>query len=215
MAIARERATAGGLEGIEFRVLDGEWIDLELASVDAVLCRWGYMLMADPAAALRETRRVLRPGGRVALAVWDRRERNPWSTVPTEVLVSFGLAEPPNPAEPGPYSMSDPDLVAEMLEEAGFTEIRIDALDVPRTAPDFDSLVGDAPRPVGRDADGVREGRRGADARDRGGDREALRRAHRRRRLARGPRAHARRHRGGVSAAPARARPRRADSLRP
>ena len=139
VAIARERAAVAGVEGIEFRVLDGEWIDLELASVDAVLCRWGYMLMADPAAALRETRRVLRPGGRVALAVWDRRELNPWSTVPTDVLVSFGLAEPPNPADPGPYSMSDPQLVREMLEEAGFTEILLDALDVPRTAPDFDS----------------------------------------------------------------------------
>ena len=139
VALARERATAAGLEGIEFRVLDGEWIDLELASVDAALCRWGYMLMADPAAALRETRRVLRPGGRVALAVWDRRDLNPWSTVPTEVLVSFGLAEPPNPADPGPYSMSDPELVREMLAEAGFTEIVLDAVDVPRTAPDFDS----------------------------------------------------------------------------
>jgi len=139
VAIARERAAAAGVEGIEFRVLDGEWIDLGLASVDAALCRWGYMLMADPAAALRETRRVLRPGGRIAFAVWDRRDLNPWSTVPTEVLVSFGLAEPPNPADPGPYSMSDPELVREMLGEAGFTEIVLDALDVPRTAPDFDS----------------------------------------------------------------------------
>jgi ubiquinone/menaquinone biosynthesis C-methylase UbiE len=137
--VARRRAADAGLEGVEFRVLDGEWIDLELASVDGVLCRWGYMLMADPAAALRETRRVLRPGGRVALAVWDRRDLNPWSTVPTEVLVSFGLAEPPNAADPGPYSMADPELVRSMLEEAGFGEIRIDSVDVPRTAPDFDS----------------------------------------------------------------------------
>ena len=49
---------------VEFKVLNAEWIDLPLASVDIVLCRWGYMLMADPAAALGETRRVLRPGGR-------------------------------------------------------------------------------------------------------------------------------------------------------
>jgi len=137
---AREYARERGLgEGIEFRVLDGEWIDLDVASVDRVLCRWGYMLMADPAAALRETRRVLRPGGRVALAVWDRRDRNPWSTIPTEVLISFGLAEPPNPDEPGPYSMSDPELVRSMLEDAGFGEVRIEALDVPRTAPSFDA----------------------------------------------------------------------------
>ena len=66
------RAGELGLTNVEFQVLDAEWIDLPLASVDAVLCRWGYMLMADPPAALAETRRVLRPGarraGRVGLA---------------------------------------------------------------------------------------------------------------------------------------------------
>src|ERR1017187_3403714 len=70
IAGARERAAALGLSNIEFQVLNAEWIDLPVASVDAVLCRWGYMLMADPATALSETRRVLRPGGRGALAAW-------------------------------------------------------------------------------------------------------------------------------------------------
>ena len=139
VAVARSRAEQAGLEGIEFRVLDGEWIDLELASVDAVLCRWGYMLMADPAAALRETRRVLRPGGRVALAVWDSREANPWSQVPGEVLVEHGLAEPPNPQDPGPFKMSDPDVIRTMLADAGFAGLRLDAIDIARRAPDFDS----------------------------------------------------------------------------
>jgi ubiquinone/menaquinone biosynthesis C-methylase UbiE len=73
LAGARERASALGLENVEFRRLDAEWIDMAVASVDAVLCRWGYMLTADPLAALTETRRVLRPGGRVALAVSRRR----------------------------------------------------------------------------------------------------------------------------------------------
>ncbi len=56
---ARKRAGELNLTNVEFQVLNGEWIDLPLASVDVVLCRWGYMLMADPAAALSETRRVL------------------------------------------------------------------------------------------------------------------------------------------------------------
>jgi SAM-dependent methyltransferase len=137
--VARERAAALGLENVEFRVINGEWIDLELASVDAVLCRWGYMLMVDPAAALRETRRVLRSGGRLALAVWDTRAANPWSTIPTEVLVEHGLAEPPPPGAPGPFTLADTALLRSMLEEAGFTEIVIDAVPVTRDAPDFDS----------------------------------------------------------------------------
>ena len=74
-------------------MLNAEWIDLPVASVDAVLCRWGYMLMADPPAALGETRRVLRPGGRVALAVWDSVEHNPWALLPAQELIERGLTE--------------------------------------------------------------------------------------------------------------------------
>ena len=69
--VARARATELGVRNVEFRIIDAESIDVPAAAVDVVLCRWGYMLMADPAAALQETRRVLRPGGRVALAAWD------------------------------------------------------------------------------------------------------------------------------------------------
>ena len=77
LAGARARAAELELSNVEFQVLNAEWIDLPLASVDAVLCRWGYMLMADPRAALTETRRVLRPHGRLALAVWDAIDAEP------------------------------------------------------------------------------------------------------------------------------------------
>src|SRR6267378_3461589 len=68
------------------RELELQWIDLETATVDAVLCRWGLMFAPDPGASLQEIRRVLRPGGRVALAVWAEPERNPWATIPTRAL---------------------------------------------------------------------------------------------------------------------------------
>ena len=58
---AEERAAELGLTNVTFKAIDAEWIDEPTASLDAVLCRFGYMLMLDPGAALQETRRG-RPG---------------------------------------------------------------------------------------------------------------------------------------------------------
>lgn len=129
------RACAGKLEltNVEFQVWNAEWIDLPVASVDAVLCRWGYMLMADPLAALLETRRVLRPGGRLALAVWDSLAANPWALAPRLELLERGLAPPPGEEPgytPGPFALGDPERLRELLEQAGFTETLIEGLDV-------------------------------------------------------------------------------------
>ena len=127
---ARARAHELGLTNVEFQVMGAEWIDLPVASVDAVLCRWGYMLMADPLAALLETRRVLRPGGRVALAVWDRLERNPWAQAPAMALREHGLAQPQQQGASGPFALGDPERLGTLLEEAGFTEILVDTIAV-------------------------------------------------------------------------------------
>jgi SAM-dependent methyltransferase len=137
---ARERAIALGLSNVEFRVLNAEWIDLPVASVDAVLCRWGYMLMADPLAALIETRRVLRPGGRIALAVWDQFDRNPWMMLPMQELRERGLTDPVSPGTPGPFALGSAERVLELLEQAGFAEIRIEALDLHRRHASFEEF---------------------------------------------------------------------------
>src|SRR5690349_12084116 len=80
--VARKRAEEMGISNVEFRRLELEWIDLPTANVDAILCRWGLMLVVDPEAAAREMRRVLRPGGAAAVAVWDESSVNPWATIP-------------------------------------------------------------------------------------------------------------------------------------
>lgn len=137
---ARARARELELGNVEFRVLDAEAIDLPLASLDAVLCRWGYMLLADPAVALVETRRVLRPGGRVALAVWASVEHNPWASLTTVELIERGLISAPPPGTPGPFALGDPQRVRALLEEAGFQEAQVEAIDLPRRHASFEEF---------------------------------------------------------------------------
>jgi SAM-dependent methyltransferase len=128
--VAQQRAEQLGITGVRFKQIDAESIDVEAASLDAVLCRWGYMLMADPQAALRETRRVLRPGGRVAFAAWTGPEDNRWSSVVGQVLLERGLMEPPPPGTPGQFAWGRPGTIEEQLEAAGFVDdVEVDTVD--------------------------------------------------------------------------------------
>ena len=138
LAAARERAAELGVANVEFKVLNAEWIDEPLASFDAVLCRFGYMLMADPAAALTETRRVLRPGGALALAVWDELARNPWAALPREALRRHGAGSAPAPGEPGPFALGDRGLLIALLEDAGFGDIEIEDVAIEQRYGDFE-----------------------------------------------------------------------------
>ena len=136
----RRRAEELGLTNVEFKVIDGEWLDFPVATFDAVLCRWGFMLMADPQAALGEARRVLRPGGRVALAVWDAVEHNPWAQVPGALLAERGVIERPPPGTPGPFVLGDPDRLRSMLDEAGFADVEVERVGVEQVHPSFDAF---------------------------------------------------------------------------
>jgi SAM-dependent methyltransferase len=112
-----------GLHGVEHRVMDMQEIDLPDSSVDGVVSRYGYMLVPDPPLALRETRRVLKPGGRLAFATWAPANRNPWATAYGPVLIDRGLLEPPKPGEPGQFSLDEPERIEDLVRDAGFDEV--------------------------------------------------------------------------------------------
>jgi SAM-dependent methyltransferase len=130
LTVAQEQAALRGLDDVRFKQIDAESIDLEAASQDAVLCRWGLMFVADPNAALRECRRVLRPGGRLALAAWTSPEENPWSALAGAEAAARGLLPRPEPGAPGQFAWGRPGLIRELLEEAGFVdEIEVEPIE--------------------------------------------------------------------------------------
>jgi ubiquinone/menaquinone biosynthesis C-methylase UbiE len=117
---AARHAGAMGAGNVDCRVLDAERLDIADSSVDVVLCRWGLMLMADPAAALREARRVLRTGGRLSVAVFAQAQQNPWAALPSAVLSARGHMAPRGPGAPGILALGDRDRLAGLIAGAGF-----------------------------------------------------------------------------------------------
>jgi SAM-dependent methyltransferase len=128
--VARRRGTELGLGNVDYRVIDAERIPLDSGSVDGVLCQSTYMLAADPAAALAETRRVLRPGGRLALSVWGAPERNPWASIGGMILVERGHMPLPEPGAPGVFSLASEERTRALLDGAGFRSVRTDEVPV-------------------------------------------------------------------------------------
>ena len=141
LELARRRGAELGLVNVEFRELDAEDLDLAENSVDGVVCRWGYMLMPSPAAALVETRRVLRPGGRLSFAVWASGDRNPWISIAGRILVAHGHMAPPEPGEPGMFALASTRELRALVEETGFANVQIDSVPVHNDYPDIDEYV--------------------------------------------------------------------------
>ena len=137
-AIAAGRAGALGLRNVTTRVLDIESIDEPDGSYDVVLCREGLMFAPDPAGGAREIHRVLRPGGRFAVAVWAERERNPWLGLVFDAVSAQTGAPVPPLGVPGPFSLGDAGLLAGLLAHAGLADVHVSEAAAPLRAGSFD-----------------------------------------------------------------------------
>ena len=139
------------LDHVEARVLDAEALDVGDERFDAVLCRFGYMLMADPGRALRASAAGLAPGGRLALAVWGPAERNPWLSLLFDAIMTTLAAPPPAPGTPGPFALADHARLRALLDETGLRDVVVEDLDGERVHESLDewwSGVLDSSGPV-------------------------------------------------------------------
>lgn len=134
-----DRVERLGVPNVETRLLDAHQLELPDEEFDAVLCRFGYMLMADAPQALHESARVLRSDGKLALAVWGTAEQNPWLWLVIEALIDHLNAPPPEPGAPGPFSLGEPARLRSVVEEGGLTDVDVEEI---ATEQAYDSLEG-------------------------------------------------------------------------
>ena len=131
LEVARRRAD--GLAGVSFQEADAAIAPFEAGSFDAAFSRFGVMFFADPVAAFRNIARALKPGGRLAFVCWRTPQENLLMTLPlaaaATALPTSDPPPPPAPGAPGPFAFADPGRVWDLLGQAGFSDIGIQAHD--------------------------------------------------------------------------------------
>jgi SAM-dependent methyltransferase len=124
------RRTTSGTPAVEVLDLDASEIALPDASVAGVVFRMGLMLVREPLTALKECHRVLTPNGRLGVAVWAAPEHNPWLTSLGMAAMMHGLVSGGPPTGPGgPFSLSNADVLENLVKEAGFVDLAVREID--------------------------------------------------------------------------------------
>jgi len=136
--VARRKLEEMG--GIEWQPADACALPFPDASFDVLVCQFGMMFVPDKEAALKEARRVLAPGGTFLLSVWDSLERNSFAKRAHETIAGFFPDNPPTFYQV-PFSLHRTDILAEMLAQAGFADVRVEAVSLAGESPSWRDLA--------------------------------------------------------------------------
>jgi SAM-dependent methyltransferase len=136
LTYAAKVAAEAGLTNITTVEADGEALDsLPAESFDAVISRVGLIYFPDRERALAGMRRALRPGGRMAAVVYSTPERNEFFSIPVSIIRTAAQLPPPDPGQPGPFSLGGPGVLEAALTRAGFSDVSVDAVPAPLRLP--------------------------------------------------------------------------------
>ena len=135
LKVAAEAARNEGLTNVETRVMNAENLALDADSFDAVICRNALMLFPNPAKALTEMRRVVKPGSKVAVMVFSAVERNPHHGIPFAIIRRLGNIPPPAPGKPWMFALGGPGIVDDTFNRAGFVDVSVRAVPIQRRSP--------------------------------------------------------------------------------
>lgn len=119
----QEQARAAGLANVTTVAGAAENLDVAPESFDAVVCRLGLMLFAEPARALAAVHRALRPGGRIAAVVFTTPAANAVMARPMQILLRHAGTAPPAPGEPGIFALGKPGVLEKLLLATGFVDV--------------------------------------------------------------------------------------------
>jgi SAM-dependent methyltransferase len=132
LSYAAKVTAEAGLSNVETREADGEALDvLPAASFDAVITRVGLIYFPDRQSALGGMRRALRRGGRIAAIVFSTPEGNTFFSIPVSIIRQAAQLPPPQPGQPGPFSLGSPGVLDGALSSAGFEDVRVEAVPAP------------------------------------------------------------------------------------
>lgn len=129
---AKNNAQAAGVSNVEFECADAQTSDFGDESFDLVFSRFGVMFFDEPVGAFANLRTSLKSGGRLVFAAWASREQNSWVAEPLQrVAKHMELPQAPPADAPGPFSLGDPARLKNLLGEAGYSEITVEAFSAP------------------------------------------------------------------------------------
>jgi SAM-dependent methyltransferase len=141
LVFAAEAARKVGLSNVQTCVMDGENLELEAESFDAVISRVGLIYFPDQQRALTGMRRALEPGGKIAAIVYSTPENNKFFSLPIAIIRRRAQLPPPLPGQPGPFSLGSPGVLEDAFARAGFRDAQTRVVAAPLRLPSATEFV--------------------------------------------------------------------------